>query len=101
MMFSVSKPYLPILVSKNSSLQGIQTAVVSVSVKLASSRHILITRVYSLYQSQALTIKDVSKNDWYKQYLIPIEYMEKASSLYLGIDKKLPYIFYNQSDYKY
>lgn len=61
----------------------------------------LITRVYSLYQSQALTIKDVSKNDWYKQYLIPIEYMEKASSLYLGIDNKLPYIFYNQSDYKY
>ena len=61
----------------------------------------LITRVYSLYQKQALTIKDVSQNDWHKQYLIPIEYMEKASSLYLGIDNKLPDIFYNQSDYNY
>ena len=61
----------------------------------------LITRVYSLYQNQTLTIKDISKNDWYKQYLIPIEYMEKASSLYLGIGNGLPDIFYNQADYNY
>lgn len=61
----------------------------------------LITRVYSLYQNQTLTIKDISKNDWYKQYLIPIEYIEKASSLYLGIVNNLPDIFYNQSDYNY
>lgn len=46
-------------------------------------------------------LKDVSKNDWYKQYLISAEYMEKASSLYLGIDKPLPDIFYNPTDYHY
>lgn len=61
----------------------------------------LITRVYSLYENNVLTIKDVSQNDWYKQYLIPVEYMEKASSLYLGIVNKLPEKFLNMPDYNY